>query len=436
MSQGIQPLNHHLRKAILVWLLALAGCGQPQSGGVRFKSLADESPIKVAIADRDETGKFAAVFARPAQPIVAGSFEYCIGELNDCASASGNRKKMAIAKATSDNSSQKTKAFHKIEDAIDLESISLLNFFAVDAQTQKSIQTSIRLKSKKQPAPNAKIDRFAFDSQQLQKNSQRLSGIDFDYNYGQQTLQATAPNLRVSITNQALLDLGENLGIVIAGSAMNNTANFVSSNTGVSAEGKGIVTVIGENFKPDTLYKVRLHFFDRTDKTQSKSRYLGVSAQTYEFVTDAENDALASRRARITMRALAEANDWDLGRYDTSKGYTSDPGYGWCHVFYDWVIRPYLITKQGTSHTHYDESYWTRFKADISASDLIAISSRESIHGSYFRVGSHAGMILAYDDTRKEFITLEGNFNNRVVIQRRQISEISWVGHIVKEMAK
>jgi hypothetical protein len=45
-------------------------------------------------------------------------------------------------------------------------------------------------------------------------------------------------------------------------------------------------------------------------------------------------------------------------------------------------------------------------------------------------------MILAYDDTRKEFITLEGNFNNRVVIQRRQISEISWVGHIVKEMAK
>lgn len=423
--------------AIISVVFSLAGCGTPQQGESRFKSTEIDTPIKVALGDREEGGKIAAVFARAAQPIIPGSFEYCLGDASQCSSASSNRKKLVVAKSTPSDTSSATSAFYKIDANLDIQNTYRINFYAVDAASKKTISTSIRFKPLKQPELNPNIERFTYEADEIKKSNRKLSGIEFDYKYGAAALNATAPSVRMTITNETLLQLGDNLGVVLAATPMNNTSELLLSNTAVTNDGKGTITIIGENFKPETLYKLRVHFYERLDKTQiSGLRYLGSSSRAYHFVTDAQNNPIASTRAKITMRGLAEAEDWDLGRYDTSKGYTNDPGYGWCHMFYDWTIKPYLKTTPGNTHTHYNSGYWSMFGAQISAADIISISEQESIHGSFFRTGSHAAMLLSYDVATKQFVTLEGNFNNRVVIMRRSPGEISWVGHIKSAMIR
>ncbi len=295
----------------------------------------------------------------------------------------------------------------------------------------------------RQPSPpiDTEIKRFAFDAGQLRSSSRKLSGIDFDYAYGLANIHPTAPNIRVKLTNNELPPLGPNLGIVIAGYPMNDSASFISSNTAASFDSQGLLTVRGENFKPATVYKVRLHFFDLSSGNQIQSqqgqiKYLGASSQAYQMVTDGQNSPMASARARMVTRGFGEVNDWSLNRYDRQKGYTQNPGGGWCHIFYNWVIAPDLKTRQGSQNTHYDPNYWSRLNENISGNDLLNLSQKDLIHGDYFRVGSHAAMIVAYDRARSEFVTLEGNFNNSVQMYRRSVSEFSWVGHISQEMLR
>jgi hypothetical protein len=135
------------------------------------------------------------------------------------------------------------------------------------------------------------------------------------------------------------------------------------------------------------------------------------------------------------MRGLAEENDWDLNRYDRSKNYTHGAG-GWCHIFYNWVIKPYLKTRTGSENTHYSQSYWSSLGAVKNGAALVEMSSKEPIMGDYFRVGSHAAMILAYDVAKKQFATLEGNFNNSVEFYQRSPGNLGWVGHINPQMLK
>lgn len=282
------------------------------------------------------------------------------------------------------------------------------------------------------------IKRFAYDANQLRSATQRMSGIDFDYAFGITSIHPTSPNIRVKLTNPELIKLGSNLGVVIAGYPMSESSSFVSSNTAISLDSNGLATIKGENFKPATVYKLRVHFFDLTvmDQAQSQPRYLGASTQSYQMVTDGENDPLASSRARIVMRGFGEVHDWSLGRYDRQKGYTQHSGGGWCHVFYNWVIKNDLKTRSGSQNTHYDSNYWSSLKATISGNELLSLSQKEMIHGDYFRVGSHAAMIIAYDKSRSEFVTLEGNFNNSVQMYRRRASDMSWVGHITRDMLR
>lgn len=292
-----------------------------------------------------------------------------------------------------------------------------------------------------QPATiDPEIKRFTYDPMPLKNPSRKLSGIDFDYGYGLTSLHPTSPKMRIKISNAELNQLGNNLGVVITGYPMNDSSTFVSSNTAVNTDGAGVITIKGESLKPATVYKLRVHFFNlsATTQTQNTSQplYLGASSQFYQMVTDGENDPTASARARIVMRGFGEANDWALGRYDRQKGYTQHGGGGWCHIFYNWVIKNDLKTRSGSQNTHYDPNYWSNLRARISPTELLNISQKELIHGDYFRVGSHAAMIIAFDKARNEFITLEGNFNNSVQMYKRRTGDMSWVGHITKDMIR
>ena len=83
-----------------------------------------------------------------------------------------------------------------------------------------------------------------------------------------------------------------------------------------------------------------------------------------------------------------------------------------------------------------EEKIGILFQAKTTGADLITISEEESIHGDYFRTGSHAAMIIAYDRTRSEFVTLEGNFNNSVQMYKRRVTELSWIVHTKTDMLR
>jgi hypothetical protein len=279
------------------------------------------------------------------------------------------------------------------------------------------------------------VDRFQFDLSTIERSSQKLAGVDFDYKYGQDNLHPNQPKIRAKITNQSILALRSNVGVILGGYALNDSSKYIAAHTAVVVDSQGGLKLVGDNLAPATIYKMRLHFYDRSDRTQAQPRYLGSSSRTYNFVTDGVTDPETKIRARIVMRGLAEESDWNLNRYDRSKNYTHGAG-GWCHIFYNWVITPYLKTRTGSENTHYSQSYWSSLGAVKNGAALVEMSSKEPIMGDYFRVGSHAAMILAYDVAKKQFATLEGNFNNSVEFYQRSAGNLSWVGHINPQMLK
>ena len=234
-----------------------------------------------------------------------------------------------------------------------------------------------------------------------------MSGVDFDYDFAQKNFHATNPGLRVKFTNPQIAEVGDGLGVVIGGYSLNDSSTYVSSNTAATVDSSGVLTITAEKLKPATVYRMRLHFFKKGDSAQSPARYIGSTSRVYQFTTDGVSD-IDKARARIVMRALSEANDWELGKVDYSKGYTNDPGYGWCHVFYNWNIKPFIKTQSGNNHTHYNPGVWQQAGGYMSGADLGAVAKNESIGGNFFRVGSHVGMILAFDAAKNEYTTLRG----------------------------
>jgi len=438
--------------AQLVWVIfffAMSACGSKDTILDRRNSQAAERSVKVSVVNLG--ANLVSVTARPTAPVRGGSLLLCVGDVLTCDAAPANREALTLFDGNLPQAGAPTSAVHKSNQNFDRRSTKFITIYAQDMATSKPLKSQVSLdqtsdastnsnsnpNSNPQPPvvvpQNPSIDRFTFDQGTLERASQKLSGFDFDYEFAQKNIKPTIPALRLKVTAANVTALKNNLGVVIGGYALSDSSKFVASNTSVTFDSQGGLIVVGENLKPATVYKLRLHFFDRTDRTQS--RYVGSSTRAYYYVTDAESDQMSRIRARIVMRGLAEEYDWSLNRYDSRKDYTHGAG-GWCHIFYNWVIKPYLKTRSGSENTHYSSSYWSSQGGLIDGSALLKLSQSEPIMGDYFRVGSHAAMILAYDVARSQFITLEGNFNNRVEISQRSVNGFSWVGHIKSAMLR
>lgn len=396
------------------------------------------------------SGGFYQITAQPSVQVVGGSVVYCLSDIDSCKKNQSNVIRMLLTDGNYPSAGEPTTALHKAGQPIDSRLAQVVSVAASDYATKSQFWISLRLdgasvqeeKTLEQPTPtnpvapvNTAIDRFQIDPSALQRASQKLSGVDFDYNYAQNNLHPTAPKLRTMITNQSISALRGNVGVVLGGIALSDSSKYVTSHTAVALDPQGALSLVGENLQPATVYRMRLHFFDRGDRTQTQPRYIGSSSRSYNFVTDAVSDPLAKARVRIVIRGMAEESDWEMNRYDRSKNYTHGAG-GWCHVFYNWVIKTHLKTRSGSENTHYSQSYWSNLGAVTNGPALAAMSLKEPIMGDYFRVGSHAAMILAYDVAKKQFATLEGNFNSSVEYYQRSPGSISWIGHINQQMLK
>ncbi len=447
---GIRKHPHetsHVKLAVVaLFVLLTAACGTGQIQTNKPVGQGSESRIRANVVDLGNG--FVQVEAQPTRQISGGSFVYCLSSLDACRSNPQGQQKLQLADGSSTPMGVATVAAHKIPQAISKDQVQVVSLSAIDFNSKNPIWLAVKLdgsvveeeRTDDQAAIsseplNPAIDRFEYDRTSIERAAQKLTGVDFDYKFGQANLHATAPKIRTKITNTSLTAMKSKLGVVLGGYALTDSSKYVVSLTAVTLDDQGVLTLTGENLQPATVYKMRLHFFDRSDRTQATARYMGSTSRTYNFVTDGVGDALTRLRARIVMRGLAEESDWDLNRYDRSKNYTHGAG-GWCHVFYNWVITPYLKTRSGSVNTHYSQSYWSGLGAVMNGSTLVEKSKTEAIMGDYFRVGSHAAMILAYDTAKKQFATLEGNFNNSVEFYQRSPGALSWVGHINSQMLK
>ncbi|MEI6834136.1 MAG: hypothetical protein WCL28_09090 [bacterium] len=427
-------------------LLALSRCG---SGEMQINRPGKSgAELRISTEVRDLGNGQVEVTARPSLQIIGGSFTYCLSSIELCQSQQNYQLKMVPVDGGDVTMGAPTIVTHKIPQIIDSSKIQQIAISAKDLSSAQVIWLAVRLDSRTSPEEqtseiqnqvsppvNTAVDRFQFDRSTIERSSQKIAGVDFDYKYGQQNIHPNQPKIRAKITNQSILSLRSNVGVILGGYALNNSSKYIAAHTAVIVDSQGGLSLVGDNLSPATIYKMRLHFYDRSDRTQAQPRYLGSSSRTYNFVTDGVNDPETKIRARIVMRGLAEESDWDLNRYDRSKNYTHGAG-GWCHIFYNWVIKPYLKTRTGSENTHYSQSYWSSLGAVKNGAALVEMSSKEPIMGDYFRVGSHAAMILAYDVAKKQFATLEGNFNNSVEFYQRSAGNLGWVGHINPQMLK
>ena len=434
-----------LIKSILLALF-LAACGTGEIETNRPGKSGGELRIRAAVIDRGD-GRVD-VIARPSVQVLVGSFIYCESTIENCKNNPSAQMRMLPSDNVEVVPGSSTIVAHIVPQSLDVKKIPEIAISAKDFASHQIIWLMVRLDSlaseeelsseiqdQFNPPANPSVDRFQFDRSLIERASQKLSGIDFDYKYGQANFHPTQPRIRAKVTNTSITGLGGNVGVVLGGYALTDSSKYIVTHTSAAFDSQGVLSLVGENLQPATVYRMRLHFFDRSDRTQAQPRYLGSSSRTYNFVTDGTNDLETRVRARIVMRGLAEESDWDLNRYDRSKNYTHGAG-GWCHIFYNWVITPYLKTRTGSENTHYSQSYWSGLGAVKNGVTLAQMSQKEPIMGDYFRVGSHAAMILAYDVAKKQFATLEGNFNNSVEFYQRSPGSLSWVGHIDPQMLK
>lgn len=426
--------------------LALTACGSGEMIINRPGKAGGE--LRISTEVRELGNGQVEVTARPSLRVISGSFVYCLSSMEFCQATANAQLKMVPVEGDDLSAGTPTMSTHKVPQTIDSAKIQLITISARDVSSAQPIWLTVRLdaptageeqtseiQNQFTPPVNTAVDRFQFDRSTIERSSQKLTGVDFDYTYGQANLHPTQPKIKAKITNQSLTGLRGNVGVILGGYALTDSSKYIVVHTAVTVDPQGVMSLVGDNLQPATIYKMRLHFYDRSDRSQAQPRYLGSSSRTYNFVTDGVTDPETKIRARIVMRGLAEESDWDLNRYDRSKNYTHGAG-GWCHIFYNWVITPYLKTRTGSENTHYSQSYWSSLSAVKNGASLVEMSQKEPIMGDYFRVGSHAAMILAYDVAKKQFATLEGNFNNSVEFYQRTAGNLSWVGHINPQMLK
>jgi hypothetical protein len=138
---------------------------------------------------------------------------------------------------------------------------------------------------------------------------------------------------------------------------------------------------------------------------------------------------LANSRAAMITKSFTEFWDWEMRRYDRSKGYANSGG--WCVEFIRWNHLPFL-----KNMSWFSASEWSRYNARYSGGQIVSMAEKEAIHGDYIRMSGHSFVLLAYDKNLGKVWTIEGNYNNRVLISTRSVSSGWMYGHLTAPMIK
>jgi hypothetical protein len=182
-------------------------------------------------------------------------------------------------------------------------------------------------------------------------------------------------------------------------------------------------TVTVEGLQPETPYRMTAYFY-----TPGKSPQLIGEANSPFYAVTSGTEKVAQARAAIATKALGEVNDWRRGRYDRRKGYVVGR---WCERFYCWNILQHVYTPYRDS---YSPVIFSRHGALFSGRTMRNMIQNNNVMGDHIRTSNHGFMVLSYDKHLGQVWTIEGNYNNSVVLTRRNLSDYWSLGTIVDSM--
>jgi hypothetical protein len=278
------------------------------------------------------------------------------------------------------------------------------------------------------------VDEFcrtqSLDNSHIQRNFDDRIGslhrIYFDYAYARATLCPDRVTTRVHVGgNSQLAAHQEPLAVRIDAYSLNDSAvpvQYAYAHVEPTDEWQDL-TVSG--LQSETAYRLHVYFYTPGESPS----LIGEAELPFHAVTGGP-EKVAQARAAIAMKALGEVDDWRRGSYDRRKGYVVGR---WCERFYCWNILEHVHTPFRTS---YSPTIFSRHGALFSGGVIRRLMQNQGTMGAHVRTSNHGFMVLAYDRHLGQVWTIEGNFNNRVVLTRRRPSDYWSLGTIVESMLK
>ena len=159
-----------------------------------------------------------------------------------------------------------------------------------------------------------------------------------------------------------------------------------------------------KNLEPRTAYEFHVSLWRMDGEDETQVTKVADLPTTYFGITGGYDD-VENLRAVTMISAVAELHLWEMN-YPQKRGRGYCPGGAWCNVFSDWNLHRTIDGKA---------------MASSSLNEMIAYSKAgHAIHGNFLTVngGSHYTLALAYDEDTDTVCTVDGNFNNRVVLCR------------------
>jgi hypothetical protein len=197
----------------------------------------------------------------------------------------------------------------------------------------------------------------------------------------------------------------------------------------------GLFSVRVLDLAPATVYQAQVHFYDASNAE------LAVS-DVYRVMTDPAGGLTSWGRYYVINRALREVYSSDLGEvgYHTpvvdGTRYGASAGEKWCTEFYAWATAPYFKGTAGRTDTDDMRRYFDGYGTWTS-------SARFSQPGDYLGLDTdgdmkknHSGMAMIYDADEAKLWTIEGNVNDTVALNLRDVngSEIVGMGTYLDKM--
>jgi hypothetical protein len=251
-----------------------------------------------------------------------------------------------------------------------------------------------------------------------------LNNIGYDYGHTSDNLAPNRISTKLHVgQNTTLASLGVPVSIRIDVYSLNDSAAPVKYSYAQVVPDDQWQSVTIEGLRPETPYRLNAYFY-----TPGKSPQLIGEARTPFYAVTSGASKVAQARAAIATKALSEVNDWRRGRYDRRKGYVVGR---WCERFYCWNILQHLKTPFRDS---YSPSIFSRHGALFSGRTMRNMVQSSNVMGDHVRTSDHGFMVLSYDKHLGQVWTIEGNYNNSVVLTRRYLSDYWSLGTIVESM--
>ncbi|MBY0371776.1 hypothetical protein K2X33_13920 [bacterium] len=224
-------------------------------------------------------------------------------------------------------------------------------------------------------------------------------GVGFYYQEALNRVQNDRVEIWLYVTNKTVLENKEAYFASVVYRDMRHSLHPTEVSLPLKWHDDNYAVITVKDLLPTTTYKFDVALWE---EKKDADNTLAVTVERPFYTVTGGTTALDEARAKVMISALAELYLWDTGHPQRrARGYC---GGGWCSAFAWWNI--HRVGNGGMVQKNIN--------------DLIARSKAGvGLHGAYISWAGHYGLALAWDEDRRQLWTVEGNFNNRVMMLQR-----------------